>query len=72
MIARKCSAHAAAAVQFDCYTPFTDGELKGLASCEKSALRRARVPTLSTRPLSGSHLGSSTLATIEDDDDDAE
>ena len=68
-IARECSARAA--VQFDCHAPFTDGELKGLASCEKSALRRqARVPTLSTRPLSGSHLGSSTLATIEDDDDD--
>jgi serine/threonine protein kinase len=70
-IARECSARAA--VQFDCYAPFTDGELKGLASCEKSALRRqARVPTLGTRPLSGSHLGSSTLATIEDDDEDAE
>jgi serine/threonine protein kinase len=70
-IARECSARAA--VQFDCYAPFTDGELKGLASYEKSALRRqARVPTLGTRPLGGSHLGSSTLATIEDDDEDAE
>ena len=64
---------ARAAVQFDCYVPFTDPELKGLTSSEKSALRRqARVRALRTRSLSHSPLGSSALATIEDDAEDAE
>ena len=62
-----------AAVQFDCYVPFTAAELKGLTSSEQSALRRqARVRALRTRSLSHSPLGSSALATIEDGDEDAE